>query len=241
MNAFDDGRVGLWVNSAANFTPQRLSNAAAFADGMFTDIFLPRTAPLSLFDTVRKTYRPNGTMLKAQMWTDPHDLDVATFAEQTFQDIVAKKPGVVELDIEPNGSNRTEAAGKYASYMTATVTYLRGKASWMQNFPLGLNIPPYKAEFLPRAFFQSDPFLYAREQVYYGDMSRVSEGEALGDLLGAGVPETKASLCYGVVAPDKDGVRRLTLPTVFYQGKPVRKLRRGLVFTDDLMAEQGLI
>ena len=39
MSAFDDNRVGLWCNT---FRPERLSAIAQFADGMFTDMFLPR-------------------------------------------------------------------------------------------------------------------------------------------------------------------------------------------------------
>lgn len=207
---------------------------------MFTDVFLPHTAQVVAFDRVRAQSRPDGTKLKAQMWIDPHELSAADLADTVYQDIIDKKPGVVELDVEPNSTNRTEADGKYAQYMADLIPLLRVKARWMEHFPFRLNVPPNKAHHLPNAV-TTDPYLYASVQAYYGDMSRVSEAEALTELLERGVPLARAAITYGVIAPDKDGVRRLTLPTIFYQGRVVRKLRRGLVFTDDLLADQGLI
>jgi len=234
-HAFADGSVGLWVVNPANLA-DRLPKIAAFADGMFSDVFAPTESSPSDMALIRATPRPNGTKLRAQLWTTPRGRPAATFATSTLGDIQRLKPGVVELDIEVPDAVLTD-------YITDTVNAIRVVRP---RYLLRVDIAPYKGRFLPAALFQSDAALFASEQTYYGDMSRVSEGEALLDLIQHGMPLAKASLCYGAAGPPwfpaSAGAARVnTLGTLYYQGSLVRKLQRGLVFQDDLMADMGLL
>ncbi|MGH8311262.1 MAG: hypothetical protein ACRETX_15890, partial [Steroidobacteraceae bacterium] len=207
--------------------------------GMISDVFVPRIAATSDMNLIRSTVRPSGAKLRAQLWTVPGGQSAADYAAQVLGDIQRLKPGVVELNIEV-------ADAILHDYIRATVSAIRDK---LPSRRLRVNIAPYKGVFLPSDRFQADPNLYAAEQTYYGDMSRVSEGEALLDLVEHGVPPARASLCYGAAGPtgyDSRGpgwlvARHCTLGTLYYEGTLVRKLRRGLIFQDDLLAEVGLL
>src|SRR3954465_876185 len=232
MNAFDPGRVGLWVNSPANLFP--LNTIAGVAGGMFPDVFLPRAATAADMTKVRNTTRPDGSKLKAQLYEIPLSSDTPEqFAQRVSDDIVRLAPGVVELDIERKDS-------ELPGFIHDTVASLRARRP---SFLFRVNVEPFKGWALPIDLLQTDPNLYAAEQTYFGDMSRVSESDVLSDLVGRGVPWSKATICYGAAGPtDLSGSRGITLPNVLYQGHfSGRKLSGGMVFTDDLLAEKGLI
>ncbi len=230
-HAFADGSVGLWVVNPVNL-PARLGRIASFAGGMFTDVFVPETATPAAMALIRSTVRPNGTKLRAQLWTHPAARSPAEYGSAILVSILTLRPGVVELDIEVPDDILT-------AYIDTTLNRLRDTRP---TFLFRVNIAPNKAVFLPAHRFATDDALFACEQTYYGDMSRFSEADALADLLGYGVPLSKASVCYGAAAPDPTtGERHASLPSVFYQGQPIAKLKRGLVFQDDLMADAGLL
>lgn len=232
MSAFDDGRVGLWVNSTINLN--RLPEIATVFNGMFTDVFVSYSANRDSLDKIRATKRPDGTFLKAHLHAVPGALAAPDFALRVHQAIARTAPGVVELNIEEKPDIGREGAD-YTRYISDTLQAVHATDPFMR---FRVNIAPYKAEFLPTELIASTPQFYACEQTYYGDMSRVSESEALEDLLDYLIPPTRASVCYGAQDEHRD---RLVLPTIFYKGLAVRKLARGIVFSDDLLAELQLI
>src|ERR1051326_3911104 len=81
VNAFDDGRVGLWINNSANLVA-RLGAISKFSGGMFSDVFLSRAASKDQFNIVRQTVRPDGTKLKAQLY------EIASGTAQQFASLV---------------------------------------------------------------------------------------------------------------------------------------------------------
>jgi len=180
----------------------------------------------------------------AHLWAAVDGLTAAQYAARTLADVERAKPGAVELNIELANDPALEP------YMRAVVTAIRGK---LPSRRLRLNVAPYKGAFLPIDLVTGDPNLYAAEQTYYGDMSRVSEGEALLDLLEAGVPLRKASLCYGAAAlvppwaltggAPGEPVRVVGLGTLWTwsTGALVRGLRRGIIFSDDLLTDVRLL
>jgi hypothetical protein len=114
------------------------------------------------------------------------------------------------------------------------------------NLRLRINVQPLKGGLLKAMadVFAVDPHLYVIAQCYYGNMDgRASEADVLLDLLDAGIPAAKCSVMYGAANYDPFGVpvpdisqRMPTLPAMM-----IRRLRRGSVYSDDLMAEVGLI
>ncbi len=237
-HVFEDGRVGLMVTdpapgSLADKLADRLPKIRAFAGGMVTDCFLPRSASSSDLGRVR------AADMGAHLWAAVDELSAAQYAARTLADIERAKPGAVELNIELE----TDAA--LEPYMRAVVTAIRRK---LPSRRLRLNIAPYKGAFLPLDLLAGDPNLYACEQTYYGDLSRVSEGEALLDLLEAGVLMRKASLCYGAAAlaggrllVAQERVVGLGTLWTWSTGALVRGLRRGIIFSDDLLTDVGLL
>lgn len=232
-HAFQPPSVGLWCVNPDNLA-SRLARIASFANGMFSDVFVPRTATPAHIALIRSTVRPNGTKLRAQLWTIPGGLSPADYAAQVLGDINRLNPGVVELDIE-------ESDGVMRGYVDQTIAALR---KVRPKFLFRVNTAPFKGYVLPVSRFQTDPALYACGQTYYGDMSRASEAEVILDLIDWGIPRAKASCCYGAAAPTyypANVGRTLALGTLYYQGGFVRQLAQGLVFQDDLMAQVGLL
>jgi len=225
-HVFGDDRLGLWIVDPGRGVG-RLSAIRAFAAGAITDLYLPRTATPAHFDQVR------ATGFNAHLWVAVDGLNAPDYAARTLDDLNRLRPGACELNVELGVDSALEP------YMREAVARIRARR---RSFRLRLNVAPYKGAFVPADLLQSDPQLYVAEQTYYGDMSRVSEAEALLDLLGYGVPPAKASLCYGAAGPTcRSSARVCTLPTFFYAGQLVRSLRRGVIFQDDLMADAGLI
>lgn len=244
MNAFDEGRVGLWIDDPSNFVG-RATNIVRFANGMFTDCFLPRTASVEQFDIINQTWRPDGSLMKAALYEVPHDLTADAFCDQVGSDLFRINAPSVELDIE-------KPDDILAQFIRDVVNGLRqGKRNkantdWLRwprpTRPFRINIAPNKGWALPVSLVNNDPNLYVAEQCYYGDMSRVSEAEVAKDVVSRGIPWDKFAPCYGAAGPVKlDGTRGITLPSVFYEGRVAAKLKKGIVFQDDLMAEVGLL
>mgnify|MGYP001587508146 CR=1 FL=1 len=224
-HVFGDGRVGLWVVNPGNL-PDRLNTIKAFANGMITDVFMPQSS----YPTDMNLLRSNG--LNAHLWTVPGALSEQAYAAQVLSNINRLAPGAVELNIEVED----QLLGPYVRTVLGALRFAR------PSYRFRVNIAPYKASFLPGDLIIKAPHLYLAEQTYYGDMSRVSEGEALMDMLDAGVPLPKCSLCYGAAMPLPGQVARVpSLPTLFYNDRLVRKLRRGIIFQDDLMVEMGML
>lgn len=238
-HAFQPPSVGIWVNTPGHLA-DRLPKIAAFAGGMFSDVFVPGAASVADMERIRAQSRPNGTKLRAQLWTVPGSLTAAQYAAQVLADFERLRPGVVELNIEQPGD------AKLAPYITESVAAIRASRPKLK---LRVNVGAYKGFGLTGLGFAGDPNLYACEQCYYGDMSPVQADEALANLLAFGVPSDRTSICYGAAGPigwlEGGGPWRTqrhgTLGTLYYNGALVRRLKSGLVFTDDLLVEVGLL
>jgi hypothetical protein len=249
-NAFQAGSVGLWVNSVANL--DRLPKIATAFGGMFTDVFIPLGSGAGDFRKIRAQARADGSKLRAQAYAIPHKNPDGSIAEDgqqfanrvhdTLTSLGVDRPGVVEMDIEVHDDI-------LPGYLRATVESFRVKRS---AFLIRLNLEPGKGWALPFDLLTSDPNLYSCEQTYFGDMSRVSEAEALEDQVGRGVPWGKAGICVGGASQVKlniDGAfvwkRAFTLPDVVYQGNwsghRLGGYRSYLVFSDDLLFENGFL
>jgi hypothetical protein len=243
VNAFERGRVGLWVNNPSNFyrpdgsVGEYLAKIAAWNGGNFTDVFLPPTR-IEDFNLVKSTKRPDGTFLKAQLHEVPGDKKAADFVTSVDAHITALKPGVVELDIEERPSvGRVGEA--YRQYLEDVLNGLRAKRP---TFYFRLNTEPHKAGYLNVDRINNDPYLYVSQQLYYGDMSPVSSQEALENILEFGISSWKYVPTWGAGGPvQRDGTRGITLPDILYKGNFTRKLNYGLVFSDDLMIQVGLL
>jgi hypothetical protein len=148
----------------------------------------------------------------------------------------------VDLDIEVHDDI-------LSGYIRTAVEAFRVKRA---TYLIRLNIEPGKGAFLPFDKLTEDPNLYSCEQTYFGEMSRVSEAEALEDQVGRGVPWAKAGICVGGASQVRlniDGAfvwkRAFTLPDVVYQGNwsghRLGGYRSYLVFSDDLLYENGFL
>jgi hypothetical protein len=185
-NAYQAGSVGLWVNSVANL--DRLPKIATAFGGMFTDVFIPLGSGAGDFRKIRAQARADGSKLRAQAYAIPRKNPDGSLGEdgQQFANRVndaltnlgADRPGVVDLDIEVHDDI-------LSGYMRTAVEAFRVKRA---TYLIRLNIEPGKGAFLPFDKLTEDPNLYSCEQTYFGEMSRVSEAEALEDQVGRGVP-----------------------------------------------------
>jgi len=230
---FED-RLGLYVIDAGNLG--RLPQIKAFGGGMIRDVFLPRTAAPADLQRVRDAG------LFAHLWAATDGLTAQEYANRTLLDIQRLKPGACELNIE------LPSDPPLKGYIRTVVKAIR---TVRPNYRLRVNVAPFKGFAMPADLLAADPHLYAGEQSYYGDMSRVAESDALYDLLSWGVPLAKATVCYGAAAlvprPDTPlpatGVRVVGLGSIWTwsNGAQVGALKRGVVFSDDLMADMGLL
>jgi len=215
---FED-RVGLWIVDAGRGV-SRLPAIKAYGGGLIRDVFLPRTSSPAHFAAVR------GVGLYAHLWVAVDGRSAPQLAYDTLADIARLGPGAVDLNIELG----SDAALK--PYVLEVVLRIRAKRMSLR---MRLNVGAWKAFALPALELASDPNLYACEQTYAGNMARYSEADAYADLLAYGVPEHKATLCYGAAGPvPPNGVRVCTLPNLGRRG-------RGVIFHDDLMAQVGLL
>jgi hypothetical protein len=227
---FED-RLGLYVIDAGNLG--RLPAIRAFG---VKDVFLPRTANPPDVQRVRDAG------LYAHLWAATDGLTAQDYANRTLLDIQRLKPGAAELNLELPSDPPLKA------YIRKVVGLLR---TVKPNYRFRINVAPFKGFALPADLLQTDPHLYAGEQSYYGDMSRVAESDALYDLLSWGVPLAKATVCYGAAALIPRGAPSPPVATsrvvglgsrwTWSNGAVVGALRRGVIFSDDLMADMGLL
>ena len=216
---FED-RLGLWIGSPASL-PGRLQAIRSFHGGIIRDLFLPRTAPASLFGDVRKVG------LFAHLYVTPDGLAASAYADRTLADIAQLKPGACDLNIE------LSADPPLAAYVETAVRRIRATR---QTYRLRVNLAPWKGFAVPAALLAADPALYACEQNYLGNMAELlSPADVLADLVAHGCPASKATVCYAAACRVLGSPDRLrTLPDL-------SRTKRGVIFTEDLMAEAGLL
>lgn len=216
---FED-RVGLWVIDPANL-PDRLPRIVAFAGGLVRDLFLP------LSSTAADVQRVRAAGLGCHLWTATDGLDASTFASRALGAMSRLNRAAAELNFEgiPDAQLPT--------YVRQTVANMRAVRPFAR---LRLNQPPWKGFGLPVDLLRSDANLYACAQNYLGNMDELlSAADVVHDLLAHGVPPGKATVCYAAACEVLGSSSRLrTLPDL-------SRLRRGLIFQDDLMVDAGLL
>jgi hypothetical protein len=215
---FED-RVGLWIVDPDRGVA-RLPAIKAYAGGIVRDVFMPREADKTHMAAVR------GARLYSHLWVAVDGRDAPTMAADTLADVARLQPGAVELNVELG------ADAGLKPYMIELVHLIRAKRPKLR---LRLNCGLWKASNLPTLELEHDPNLYACMQTYRGAMERVSEGDVYFELLGYGVPASKATLCYGAAGPvPPSAVRVCTVPDL-------SRRNRGVIFHDDLLADVGLL
>ncbi len=223
---FED-RVGLIV--AESDTPQHFSDKLAdrtpkiqaFGGEIIRDLFLPRSARPADMQRVRDAG------LYAHLWVAVDGLSASEYAERTLLDVQRLRPGAVELNIEL-GSDLP-----LGQYIGTTVSLLR---SLRKSLRLRVNVAAWKAFALPSTWLWIDPNLYSCEQSYEGNMDNLlSAADVLADMTAQGVPLSKATVCYAAACRVLGSAERVrTLPDL-------SRLKRGVIFQDDLLAEVGLL
>lgn len=237
-HAFAPPSVGLWVVSPANLA-DRLPKIAALWGGLISDVFVPGSATRAQADAIRATRRPDGTMLRAQLWAAANEMPVELYADTVEKDTRRLGVGVADLNIEVPDD-------RIADYARRAVAIIRAKRPV---FKLRVNLAPTKGFALTGLSFNGDPNLYACQQAFYGDMSVFSPDMALSDLIDYGVPRDRAAVCYGAAGPIGwtgggqawKTQRHFTIGTLYYNGQLVRGIRHGVIFQDDLLAEMGML
>lgn len=225
-HVFGDGRVGLWVVNPANLN-DRLPKIKAYRGGQITDVFLPlvQSTASDAGKVKQAGLFAQGTLVGASL------MSADAFADLAIQRIAQVGTGALEANIElPND----------ALYNPYIRTFMGRFRATRPNYRVRVNIPWRKGGFLPVDLFQEDPNLYVDEQSYFdppgSTMHPASQADALENLLDAGVPIAKASVCYGAAGPvgGITGTQRVSL-------LPEWAPSRGIIFQDDLMVEAGLL
>lgn len=216
---FED-RLGLWIITPANL-PGRLAAIRGFQGGIIRDLFLPRTAAAADFAAVRTRG------LAAHLWVATDGLDPDELAERTLLDLSRLSPGALELNIE------LPADDPLPGYIDDVVGAIRRVR---RSLRIRLNLATWKGFAAPVVRLLTDPNLYVCEGNYLGNMDElVSAADALADLTGHGVPDAKATVCYAAACKVLGSPARVrTLPDL-------TRTRRGVIFSDDLMVEAGLL
>lgn len=222
---FGDNRMGLWIITPGNLSG-RLDNIKKLP-GPITDLFLPETA-----DVTHKTLA-RGKGFFVALWTAPHGRDPVTYANQSMAALDRLGLGALELNIE-------EPDAILKGYIEKAVATIRKKKP---NLRLRINLAPFKAGFLPIPQIVSDPNLFVIMQSYFGNMDgRASESDILMHMLEWGVPLNKASVMYAAASEDPmDKSVPAYKRVVALPAMNVRRLRRGSIYQDDLLANMGLI
>lgn len=215
---FED-RVGVWVIDADRGVA-RLPELRAYAGGLIRDVFLPRSSSPEHFAAVR------AAGLYAHLWTAPNERPVEQYVAETLADVARLKPGALELNVE---------LGSDAPLKLYVIRAIAGIRAKRKNLRVRINLAAWKGFAVPALELTHDPNLYVCEQTYLGDMSRLSEADVYADALAYGAPAAKLTLCYGAAGPHPvTGVRICTLPSL-------ARRRRGVIFSDDLMSDAGLL
>lgn len=235
-NAFSVGRLGIWHTTLASFNPPY----AKYKEWGFTDIFFDADDPLltlAKMDEARGKPSADGKNFRAHIYKVWRRQEGADFADALLTQIGKFKPGVAELDFE--GPDDNEIGVAVNEFL---IEFRRGQA-WQMNFPLCVNVVPFKGYVLPMTRMTTDPYCYGRIQPYYaGQMRPADPMECLEDWLDRGFPRERLSFIYSAKPRRQiDGSIFEDLPVFTDNGVYVRKLRRGAVYNANLMREAGLI
>lgn len=216
---FED-RVGLLVIEPARGV-ERLPKIKAYGGGLIRDVFLPRSATPANVTAVRDAG------LACHLWVASDGLTAGNFAARTLADMTRLNRTGVELNYEgiPDA--------QLAAYLRTSVGLIRAQRPQAR---LRINQPPWKGFGLPVDLLGSDRNLYAAAQNYEGNMDELlSPLDVVDNLTQHGAPETKVSCCYAAACTVQGSPSRLrTLPWL-------ARLHRGVIFSDDLMVEAGLL
>ena len=215
---YGDDRLGVWIIESANLTDKlkhvlpRLRNVHPI-----TDVFLPESVTTAQKDQVK------AAGYSQALYATANGRSAASLVATALSTHAGR--GALELNIELPFDDQLSP---YITEAVARVRLVR------PNLALRINVAPFKGYRLPVSLFVDDPKLYVIAQAYYGNMDgRLSEADVLLDLLEYGIPPAKASIMYGAMAGQP---RRFSLPDVTY-----RHLRRGSIYSDDLMMNAGLL
>jgi len=215
---FDD-RLGLWIIDPARGV-DRLPQIRAYGGGLIRDLFFPRQATSAQLAAAR------AAGFNAHLWVSVDHRSSAVMASETLADLDRLKPGALELNVE------LVSDAPLPAFVADVYQRIRSRRAYLR---MRVNLGAWKAFAAPVAQLADDPNLYVCEQTYDGAMARYSEGDILTDLLDWGVPDDKATLCYGAAGPvPPAGTRVCTLPDL-------SRKHRGVIFHDDLMHDAGLI
>lgn len=228
-HVFRDGRFGCWIITPSNgdVAGKIAERATALRELGITDLFVRGPDGTT---TVKRLALERGFSSCCAYWS-PDGLTAAAYAARALADVGRWSPGAGELNIEVGNDPALEP------YVRAAVGAFRAQRA---SYRLRVNVAGRKGGFLPGDLFTADANLYACEQVYLdalGPMTmRLSEADALERLELAGIPREKCAICYAgavEVGGSTAGKRVAGLP----QWLP----NRGVVFSDDLLAEAGLL
>lgn len=213
-----ENRLGVW-NITPSKLPDRLAGIAAHG---IRDVFLPRSASASDVAVVR------AAGLTAHLWAAVDGLSARDYANRVLLDVQRLGPRGIDLNVElPDDT-------ALPSYLREVRLHIR---SARPNLRIRFNLAAWKAFALAGLPWTSDANLYACTQAYDGSGmdNLLSPADQLTDLLGYGVPAERATVCYAAQCRVLGSPERLrTLPDL-------SRSQRGVVFSDDLMADAGLL
>lgn len=220
-SVFQDGRLGCWIGNRANLA----SRAAGLRALGITDVLLrgPDGTPAAKADALALGF----TAVLGYWSVD--GLSSVDYAARLLADVGHWAPAAGDLNIELSDDAALEP------YMRDVHARVRAKRP---SYRLRFNIGARKGVFLPADLFARDPNLYACEGNYGGNMEELfSAADALDRLIAHGVPRERAAVCYAgaCAVGGVTGTRRVN---TFPLGWPPS---RGVIFTDDLLAEAGLL
>ena len=220
-HVFGDGRLGCWIISIGNLTTDRMTKLRQLG---VTDLLLrgPDGTPAAKSKVLAAGFTGCGA------WWAVDGLSVAEYATRCLEDEARWKPGFGDLNIEVGDA-------VLAPYMRGVVSGIRMvKKAWR----LRLVIAPRKYGYVPVDMLQDDPALYVAIENYGGNMdSMFSEADQERGLRQVGVPDEKIATCYAAACAvgGVTGTQRVnTFPLGFVP-------TRGVIFTDDLLAQVGLL
>lgn len=215
---FED-RLGLWIVDPARGRA-RIPQIRTALGGLVRDTFWPRTSEASDLQAAR-----DGG-LYAHLWVAVDGRQASELVAETLADLARLKPGALELNIELG------VDAPLPAYIVEVVHGIRDKR---RNLRMRLNLAPWKGFAIPRAELESDPNLYVCEQNYAGNMEELlSSADAYLDLTAWGAPASKVTVCYAAQCRVLGSPRLRTLPDL-------SRLKRGLIYQDDLLHDAGLL